>query len=397
MDVKQLTTPWQRSRGAMFQKRLGETVLLFVYPHAAPRLFQTFFCSPLRIIALDDDGDVLFDQVKQPGQFVRLPASRLIVEANPEHELPPDFLQELARKAPEVSAATGTWDVDASIDRLLFALFKGAVADMRRVHEAHARRGEVRLEVLREKFAPWERGQLTNSASFLLDFSHFCNLPETALHLSWQVLDVETDCLAEITAASVAGVPWQADFPIRCLRCGNPKASWRQVLAPLPGLPPETAWRYERPENHVPFCRRCMSWLKWKEREDLRLDLAQGLWGQRHDAFWAWHQAAKRGQLPLDWDRESHPLWPQRFGGDSWETGSGAFEVADPRPPDEVSRTSTHLAALSHILNGRGGLSGKRGRGKFTPWYPLMNLAEIPMMEVICDPTRRIKGAVKYP
>jgi len=97
MDLKQLTTPWQRFRGAMFQKRLGETVLIFSYPHAAPRLFHTFFCPPLRIIALDDDREVLFDQVKQPGQFVRLPASRLIVEADPEQELPPG-----------VTAATGT-------------------------------------------------------------------------------------------------------------------------------------------------------------------------------------------------------------------------------------------------------------------------------------------------
>jgi hypothetical protein len=237
--------------------------------------------------------------------------------------------------------------------------------------------------VLKEKFAPWERGQLTNSANFLLDFSQLCDLPETALYLSWQVLDVEKSDLAEITAASVAGVPWKADFPIRCLRCGNPKASWRLVLTPPPGLVAETAWRYERPENHVPLCRRCAPWLKWKEREDLRLDLAQGLWGQRHDAFLAWHQAAIRGQLQADWDRESHPLWPQWLGGETWEKGSGAFEYADPRPPGGVSRTSAHLAVLSRILNDRGGVRGKRGRGKFTPWHPLMKLAEISMAEFV--------------
>jgi hypothetical protein len=273
--------------------------------------------------------------------------------------------------------------VDTSIDKLLFALFKEAVADMRRVHEAHARSRDVCSEVLREKFAAWERGQLTNSASFLLDFSQLYDLPETALHLSWQVLDVETSYLAEITAASVAGVPWQAEFPIHCLRCGNPKASWRLVLAPSPGLAPESSWRYERPENHVSLCRRCVSWLKWKEKEDLRLDLAQGLWGQRHDAFLAWHQAAKQGRLPADWDRESYPLWPRIFGGETWETGNGAFEVADPRPPVGVCRTSAHLAMLSRLLNGRGGIKQKRGRGKFTPWLPLMQLARVSLAESI--------------
>jgi hypothetical protein len=367
----------------MFHKRLGETVLLFAYPHAAPRLFHTFCCQPLRIIALDPDGEVLFDQVKQPGQFVRLPASRLIVEADPAYELSPQALRDLAKNAPKVNATAGTRDIDASVDRLLFALFKEAVADLRRVHQAHARSGDVHPEVLRQKFAPWERGQLTNSARFLLDFAHLYDLPETALHLSWQVLDVERNCLAEITAASLAGVPWKTEFPIQCLRCGNPKASWRLVLTPPLEMTPESAWRYDRPENHVPLCRRCAPWLQWKDREDLRLDLAQGLWGQRHDAFMTWHQAEERGQLPAGWDRERDPLWPPTFGGHTWETGSGSFACADPRPPDGISRTNDHLAVLSRILNDRGGVRGKRGRGQFTPWYPLISLAEKTTAEIV--------------
>jgi hypothetical protein len=108
MNVKHLTTPWQRSRGAMFQNRLGETVLLFAYPLAAPRLFHTFFCPPLRVIALDDDGEILFDQIKQPGEFFRLPAVHLIIEADPAYELPAESLQELARNALDVHAAVGT-------------------------------------------------------------------------------------------------------------------------------------------------------------------------------------------------------------------------------------------------------------------------------------------------
>jgi uncharacterized membrane protein (UPF0127 family) len=105
MNVKQLVTPWQRSIGAMFRKRLGETVLLFAYPHPAPRWFHTFFCPPLRIIALDDAGEILFDQVKQSGQIVRLPVSSLIIEADPDQEFPPEFPQGLVRNAPEVNAA----------------------------------------------------------------------------------------------------------------------------------------------------------------------------------------------------------------------------------------------------------------------------------------------------
>ena len=56
MRIKNLTTPWQRSLGAMFHRHLGDTILLFAYPHPAARLFHTYFCPSLRIIALDDNG-----------------------------------------------------------------------------------------------------------------------------------------------------------------------------------------------------------------------------------------------------------------------------------------------------------------------------------------------------
>ena len=372
MRIKNLTTPWQRSRGAMFHRHLDDLLLLFAYPHPAPRLFHTFFCPPVRIIALDEKGAPLFDQVASPGKLVPLPASRLIIEVDPKWHLTPAFLREVAQDARQLPVAAGTWDPNVSIDRLLFALIKESVADMRRVHQAHARRGEVYPEVLSQKFAPWERGQLANSASFLQEFAGLYDLPETTLQLAWQVLEAEMDCLAEITAAAVAGVPWRGDFPIQCLRCGTPKASWRPVLTSPPGLEPTAAWRYERPENQVSLCRRCAAWLKWGARADLRLDLAQGLWGQRFAALRSWHQAARRGQLPGDWNRETHPLWPRTFGGPTWATGSGAFKHADPRLPVGVCHTSSHQAILDRILNGRGGIRTKRGRGKFIPWQPLV-------------------------
>jgi hypothetical protein len=377
MNVKLLTTPWQRALGAMFHRSLGDTVFLFSYPHRTPRTFHTCFCPPLRIIALDEEGQALFDRVTPPGQFVKLPPSRLVVEADPGYSLTEEKLRDLTQGAPETRAASGAWEVTTSIDRLLFALLKEAVADIRRVHEAHNRCKEVRQEVLREKFTLCERGQLANSAGFLLDFSHLCNLPETALQLSWQVLDVEANCLAEITAASVAGVPWQGDFPIQCLRCGRTEASWRPVLDPSRALTPESTWRYERPENHVPLCRRCAAWLEWGERGDLKTDLAQVLWGQRFNALWAWHQAARQDRLPADWDLEDYPLWPREYGGENWESGSGAFEHVDPRPPEGVCRTTAHRAALSRILNGRGGIKAKRGRGQFIPWHPLVQLVDV--------------------
>ncbi|MGD8752268.1 MAG: hypothetical protein PVG14_12635, partial [Anaerolineales bacterium] len=67
MNVKKLTNPYQRAWGAMFRSCLGEIALAFVYPSIAPRIFHTFFCPPLRIIALSGEGEVLFDQVVPSG------------------------------------------------------------------------------------------------------------------------------------------------------------------------------------------------------------------------------------------------------------------------------------------------------------------------------------------
>jgi hypothetical protein len=383
MDIQPLTAPWQRAMGAMFRRSLEDHALLFVYPHTAPRLFHTYFCPPLRIVALDRAGEILSDQVVAPNRVLRLPSCRLVVEADPDQDLSPETLRRLAQEAPEGKIESASWEVTTSIDRLLFALLKEAVADMRRVFEAHQRRRRVHQAVLKAKFAPWERGQLTNSANFLINFSYLCEIPETALQLSWQVLDAEADCLAEITAASMGGVPWQHGFPIRCLRCGKPEASWRSVLAPDPGLVSESAWRYGRPENHISLCRRCAAWLGWAERTELRVDLAQSLWGRRFDSFTAWCQAVKERDLPADWDRESHPLWPASFGGETWEAGSGAFAHTDPHPPDGVCRAASHLAALLRILNGKGGIREKRGRGKFLPWRPLMEMVGILSVDVL--------------
>jgi hypothetical protein len=178
------------------------------------------------------------------------------------------------------------------------------------------------------------------------------SMPRSAVSFSYQILQAERPHLEELVAASLAGQPWRVDFPHECLRCGKP-ASWRQALPAPPGVTVETAWRYERPENAVPLCKRCAYRLEWSRREGLRVDLAWGLWGPRFEAFRTWHSARQQGRFPRDWDRETHPLWPLQFGGEAWEIGSGATVHAEPCPPEGVLRTEAHQAALARALGVR--------------------------------------------
>ncbi|MBC8508193.1 MAG: hypothetical protein H8D34_25310, partial [Chloroflexi bacterium] len=101
-DIKKilLSSPWARARGAMFRGKLGKTVLVFIYPYAAPRLFHTFFCSPLHILALNGEGGIVFDQIVSPNRFIQIPASRIIIESDPDTELPPlDEFRSLGQEA----------------------------------------------------------------------------------------------------------------------------------------------------------------------------------------------------------------------------------------------------------------------------------------------------------
>jgi uncharacterized membrane protein (UPF0127 family) len=348
MDLHLLTTPWRRALGAMFRTGLGDGGLVFLYPFAAPRLFHTFFCPPLRLTALSEEGEIIFSRVVAPWRFVRLPPTRLVLETDPAALLPPlDALRALLKLPIRVHSAS--LDENISPDRLLNKLLEQAVADMRRVYEAHHRSGPVRLDVLRARFAPWERGDLCTAAIVILDGSGMFSIPEPAVSFSYQVLQAERPYLEELAAASLAGQPWKADFPGECLRCGKP-GIWRQALHTPPGLAVETAWRYERPENAVLLCKRCAYHLEWTRLESLRIDLAWGLWGPRFEAFWMWHSAHDQLLSLKDWDRETHPLWPPHFGGATWETGSGAKEHAEPCPPKGVQRTQYHQVALARAL-----------------------------------------------
>jgi hypothetical protein len=364
MRLQFLVSSVERSLGAMFMQDLKEDVLAFIYPTEAPRTFHTFFCPPLRIVALSSEGCVLFDKVISKWRLVRLPACCYVIETYPKADYRP-FVQTILSVAPDLPQV-GALDVSLRMDSLLFALLAEAVADIRRIREAH--QGDVRPEIQRKKFEAWERGQMVSSAGFLLDFSRAWSLPPGAVHLSRSVLRAEEPYLDELVAASVAGIPWRHEFPKSCMRCGKP-GSWRPILSPAPDAPVELTWRYLRPENAVPICHHCTETLNLLRREDLQFDLAWGLWGPRFEAFWQWHKAIQEKRLP-EWDSYSHPLWPPEFGGRAWETGSGSLKHAEPRPPHGVVRIEQHTEAL------RRALFSKRFRGRQPGEAPLQKLLD---------------------
>jgi hypothetical protein len=347
MQLQFLVTSWQRSWGAMFSKDLQNDILAFVYPTDVPRTFHTFFCPPLRIVALSVDGQILFDEVVSTWRFVRLPACRYVIETHPQTDITPymDTILSLSPHLPQLGAI----EPGSQFDSLLFALLAEAVADIRRVREAHGK--HIKPEVQRRKFAAWERGQMVSSAGFLLDFSQAWDLPDNAVRLSYSVLKAEEPYLDEIVAASVAGIPWKHEFPNHCMRCGK-KGSWHSVLQPERGAAVEITWRYQRPENSVPLCHHCVETLLFLRNRSLQIDLAWGLWGPRFEALWQWHKALQRKALP-EWDMYKYPLWPQEFGGETWETGSGALKDAAPRPPHGIERNEQHDAALRRALYSR--------------------------------------------
>jgi hypothetical protein len=364
MQLHFLLTSEQRALGALFFDNMNENILAFVYPSDAARTFHTFFCPPLRIIALSTNGEVLFDQVIQPWKFARLPACRYVIETGPSVDYRP-YIKTILSTSPGLPQS-GAMDPSIRMDSLLFALLAEAVADIRRIREAH--QGVVRPEIQRRKFEAWERGQIVSSAGFILDFSRAWNLPDGAVKLSHSVLQAEEPYLDEIVAASVAGIPWRHEFPNACMRCGKP-GSWRPILNPALDAPLEIIWRYQRPENAIPICHHCTETLDLLRSESFQLDLVWGLWGPRFEAFWQWHRAMKNNHLP-QWDPCVHPLWPPEFGGVTWESGSGALSHAEPRPPRDVQRSEQHMEALHRALY------SKRFRGRQPGEAPLQKLLD---------------------
>jgi hypothetical protein len=344
MQLHFMVTSQQRATGAMFCRNLDTAILAFIYPNDSVRIFHTLFCPPLRIVALDAGGQVLFDEVISKWRLVQLPVCRYVIETDPKVDYRP-YVNTILSISPDLPQG-GAMDASIRMDSLLFALLSEAVADIRRIREAH--QGEVKPEIQRKKFEAWERGQIVSSAGFLLDFSRAWTLPDGAVKLSYRVLQIEEPYLDELVAASIAGIPWRHEFPNACLRCGKP-GSWRPILSPAPGAPVEITWRYQRPENAVPICHHCTETLNLLRSESSQIDLVWGLWGPRFEAFWQWHRALKNNHLP-EWDQCTHPLWPREFGGTTWESGSGALKDAVPRPPRGVNRNEQHVEAFRRVL-----------------------------------------------
>jgi hypothetical protein len=344
MRVHYIVSSGQRALGAIFSKDLNEEILVFFYPHSAKRTFHTFFCPPIKITALDEEGKVVFEQVVSNWRLVRLPACKIVIETAPQVDYRPFLDTILSYQAPFPQG--GAVEPGVDLGALLFALLSEAVADMRRIRDTQGY--EICPEIQRNKFALWERGQMVSSAGFLLDFSRAVNLPSGAVRLSRDVLEVEAPHMDELLAASVAGIPWRHEFPNACMRCGKP-GSWRSVLQAPDQTPLEVTWRYQRPENAVPLCHHCAETLNFLRDEPLRVDLVWGLWGPRFEALWSWHRALSQDRLHV-WDTYGYPLWPMEYGGNIWETGSGALGCAEPRPPHGVTRTELHETALRRAL-----------------------------------------------
>ena len=204
MRLHFLTDSVQRALGTMLMRDLKEDVLAFIYPTSAVRTYHTFFCPPLRIVAMNAKGEILFEEVISKWRFVKLPACQYVIETSPKVNYRP-FIPTILKVAPDLPQ-TGALDASLRMDSLLFALLAEAVSDIRRLRETH--RGEVRPEIQRKKFEVWERGQIVSSAGFLLDFSRAWNLPDGAVRLSHAVLEAEEPYLEELVGLP----PWPV-FP----------------------------------------------------------------------------------------------------------------------------------------------------------------------------------------
>ncbi len=95
-EVRYLTRGWERGLGAMFRRSLDGRILVFIYQRPAVHLYHTFFSPRMRMLAFDDDGSPLFDAVVPPNRMAPLPASRLVVECDPDEDLTLSSLSAIA-------------------------------------------------------------------------------------------------------------------------------------------------------------------------------------------------------------------------------------------------------------------------------------------------------------
>jgi hypothetical protein len=276
-----------------------------------------------------------------------------------------------------VNSTGGAAGAMVTMDGIMFQILVDSCEEISRIRNSPimCQEGQVIPGVLRERMPPWQRGQIVNAAAYIdeLDQGKW-NIPDVALDVSRQILAAEAAYLDELQAASLAGIPWKKTFGARfesCMRCGD-AASWHFVLKTPPNMPVETGWRLTRPENAVPLCRRCTHLTDFEKREDIRLDLAWGLWAHRFEALHRWFLAVQYNWLPRRWSKIEYPLWPLEFGGSDWKDGSGSYINCLPHPPRGVKRLSVHYAALNRAM----GVKTKR-RGEIGPYFSALQLRRV--------------------
>jgi len=273
---------------------------------------------------------------------------------------------------------------EVPFDRVLYRSLGDSLDLMRHVLESSTicQDGKVNPDALHARVPAWERGQIVNSAAYIKELSvgGKWSIPRTGIAIARQILSAEAAYQEELEAASLAGVPWRETFNAsqkQCMRCGG-KSSWRLVLNPPPNMPPEMAWRLARPENAVPICRRCVEIVKI-ENDEIRCDLAWGLWAGRFEALHRWYIAVQENRLPQNWDKADYPLWPKEFGGPTWGEGSGSFICCEPRSARGIKRRQVHFAALNRTL----GIATKRREeiGKYFSTLQLQQVIPNPKLE----------------
>ena len=358
-----MDTKLKRAIGAQFKSNLKGEIMVFPYPHPAAHLFHTMWCPPLRIVVVDaqpEDGKVVFDQVIKPWRFVNLPAGNLVLEMDPNTEytevLPSILSASQKRPCIPDNLPVGGTDSSISIHLMIYQMFADSLCDLRKVKDnCLTQDGTVNYEKLKMKYAPWDRGQIYASAGFVLDYSadSTWSLPSGVFRLSKAVLQCEQEYADEILAAMSGAVPsWRLTLRAVCIGCGR-GGTWRSVLPVPADTPPEVSWRLLRPENHIPICKYCARRYDVHRKPQIRLELASAFWGARFSALEFWYECARglNGGLPEDWNKGTHPLWPDTFGGDTWETGSGATIHTTPAWPQKVQRTPEQIEYLKRVAD----------------------------------------------
>jgi hypothetical protein len=358
-----MNTRLHRALGAQFRRKLGEKILVFRYPFAATRLFHTLWCPPLRIVVVDNDtesGRVVFDRVVRPWRLVNLPAGKLVLEMDPDLEYAEalETIREVSRGMPGIpdDQPVGGTDSSVSGDLLLYQLFADSYAQLRSVKQTCLNeRGILDPQKLKQRYSPWARGTILSSAGFILEYRSDArwSLPPGGFPLCVDLVRAERENAEELLAAMNGEMPgWRHSVKAVCIGCGR-NASWRSVLDTPPAMPQEVSWRLLRPENYLPLCKYCTARYKIARKPRIRLELARAFWGARFSALEYWFECAQglNGGLPEDWNRGSHPLWPDTFGGDTWESGSGATRHVTPAWPWNVERTPDQIAYLKSVAD----------------------------------------------